>query len=261
MTSTLIDIDGVQLEVLRIAARNAARPPLVLLHEGLGSVAMWRDFPARVAAATGAETIVYSRRGYGRSAKLEAPRAVDYMDSEACAVLPRLLERLGLARPILVGHSDGASIALIYAGAGLPAAGLVLMAPHVLVEDVTVASIAAAGDAYRTTDLPKRLGRYHDDPDGAFWGWNDIWLKPAFRAWNIEVRIPNIKAPMLLIQGENDEYGTAAQVETIKRLATAPCELVLLPECGHSPQRDQPERTIELITAFAGRQQTVTPGR
>jgi pimeloyl-ACP methyl ester carboxylesterase len=253
MTSTLIDIDGVCLEMLRIAATDPAVPPLVFLHEGLGSVSMWRDFPARVAAATGAETIVYSRRGYGRSAKLAAPRAVDYMDGEACEVLSRLLERLGVARPLLIGHSDGASIALIYAGASLPAAGLVLMAPHVFVEDETVASIAAARDAYRATDLPKRLGRYHDDPDGAFWGWNDIWLKPAFRDWNIEARVPKIKAPMLLIQGEKDEYGTPDQVEAIKRLATAPCELVLLPDCGHSPQRDQPERTIELITRFVQR--------
>lgn len=250
MSSTFIDIDGVRLEVLRIAARTPTMPPLVFLHEGLGSVAMWRDFPARVAAATGAETIVYSRRGYGRSAKLERPRAVAYMDEEGRVVLPRLLERLGIDRPILIGHSDGASIALIYAGAGLPAAGLVLMAPHVFVEDVTVAAIAAAGEAYRATDLPKRLGRYHDDPDGAFWAWNDVWLKPEFRDWNIEARVPRIKAPMLLIQGEQDEYGTPEQVEAIQRLAAAPCELALLQDCGHSPQRDQPERTIKLIAKF-----------
>ena len=250
MTSSFVDIDGVRLEVLRIAGRDAGRPPLVFLHEGLGSVAMWRDFPARVAAATGAETIVYSRRSYGRSAKLAAPREVDYLDGESCEVLPRLLARLGIAKPILIGHSDGASIALLYAGAGLPAAGLVLMAPHVFVEDVTVASIAAARDAYRTTDLPQRLGRYHDDPDGAFWGWNDIWLDPAFRRWNIEACVPKITAPMLLIQGADDEYGTPAQVETIRRLAKVPCELELLPNCAHSPQRDQPERTIELIAKF-----------
>ena len=250
MSSSLIDIDGVRLEVLRIAAARADVPPLVFLHEGLGSVAMWRDFPARVAASTGAETIVYSRQGYGRSTKLAGPRAVNYMDKEGRQILPRLLAQLGVARPILIGHSDGASIALIYGGAGLPAAGLVLMAPHVFVEDVSLASIAAARDAYRTTDLPKRLGRYHDDPDGAFWGWNDIWLKPEFRDWNIEARVPRIQAPMLLIQGEQDEYGTPEQVETIQRLATVPCELVLLQDCGHSPQRDQPERTIELITRF-----------
>ena len=250
MTAGFADIDGVRLEYARIEGRDAAAPPLVFLHEGLGSVAMWRDFPARVAAATGAGTLVYSRRSYGRSARLAAPRAVDYMNAEARDVLPRLLEQLDIKDPVLVGHSDGASIALLYAGARLPAAGLVLMAPHVFVEDVTVASIAAAREAYRTTDLPQRLSRYHDDPDGAFWGWNDVWLDPAFRGWNIEACVPDITAPMLLIQGEDDEYGTSAQVEAIRRLATVPCAVELLPNCGHSPQRDQPERTIELITRF-----------
>lgn len=250
MTSAFIDIDGVRLEYVRIAAQAPHVRPLVFLHEGLGSVAMWRDFPARVAAATGAETLVYSRRGYGRSSGLDGPRAVDYMHREAREVLPRLLAGLGIARPVLIGHSDGASIALIYAGSALPSAGVVLMAPHVFVEEESVRSIAAAREAFRTTDLPQRLGRYHDDVDGAFRGWNDIWLDPAFRSWNLEALVPRITAPLMLIQGENDEYGTPAQVETIKRLATAPCELVLLPNCGHSPQRDQPERTVELIAGF-----------
>lgn len=251
--SAFIDIDGVRLEYDRVAATRTDAPPLVFLHEGLGSVAMWRDFPARVAEETGAETLVYSRQGYGRSAPLRGGRAVDYMHVEACAVLPRLLAGLGIARPILIGHSDGASIALIHAGSGFPVAGLLLMAPHVFVEDVSLASIAAAKEAYQTTDLPKRLGRYHDDVEGAFRGWNDIWLDPAFRSWNIEALVPAIPAPMLLIQGEADEYGTPAQVGTIQRLATAPCELVLLPNCGHSPQRDQPDRTLALITGFVKR--------
>lgn len=250
MASEFIDVDGVRLEYVRIAGRDSAIPPLVFLHEGLGSVAMWRDFPARVAAATGAETIVYSRRGYGRSARLDGPRAVDYMHREAQEVLPHLLGRLGLVRPILIGHSDGASIALIYAGTALPAAGVVLIAPHVFVEERSLRSIAAAREMFRATDLPQRLSRYHDDVEGAFRGWNDIWLDPAFRSWNLEAFVPKVPVPMLLIQGEADEYGTAAQVETIKRLATAPCELVLLPACGHSPQRDQPERTLELIKDF-----------
>jgi pimeloyl-ACP methyl ester carboxylesterase len=250
VTETFVDVDGVRLEVLRIEARDPEAPSLVFLHEGLGSVGMWRDFPARVAAATGSEIVVYSRCGYGRSAGLAGPRAVDYMQGEAREVLPHLLDRLGIKDPVLIGHSDGASIALIYAGARLPAAGLVLMAPHVFVEDVTVASIAAAREAYRTTDLRQRLSRYHDDPDGAFRGWNDIWLDPAFRNWNIEACVPAIVAPMLLIQGEDDEYGTSAQVKAIKRLAKTRCELALLPDCGHSPQRDQAARSLELITAF-----------
>jgi pimeloyl-ACP methyl ester carboxylesterase len=258
VTADIVEIDGVRLEVQRLAGTGSGAPPLVFLHEGLGSVAMWRDFPARVAAATGSETFVYSRRGYGRSAKIAAPRAVDYMHAEARTVLPSLLARLGIKDPVLVGHSDGASIAIIAAGAGLAAAGLVLMAPHVFVEDVTVASIAAAREAYRTTDLPQRLGRYHDDPDGAFWGWNDIWLDPAFRSWNIDSCVPKIAAPLLLIQGENDEYGTAAQVEAIQHLAKGRCELALLPDCGHSPQRDQPERTIGLITEFVA---AISPDR
>lgn len=251
MTSQFIDIDGAPLEYARIPGGIA--PPLVLLHEGLGSVAMWRDFPAKVAAATGAETVVYSRRGYGRSAQLPRPRTVDYMHHEARVVLPQLVAALGLGRPILVGHSDGASIALIAAGSGFPAAGLVLMAPHVFVEDVTVAAIGAAKDAYRTTDLPQRLGRYHDDADHAFWGWNDIWLDPAFRTWNIEALVPEVDAPMLLIQGEGDEYGTAAQIHAIQGQARSDCEAVLLPNCAHSPQRDQPDRTLQLIGDFVAR--------
>jgi pimeloyl-ACP methyl ester carboxylesterase len=211
---------------------------------------MWRDFPAQVAGATGAETIVYSRRGYGRSDRLAGPRTVDYMHIEAREVLPELLRTLGVARPLLVGHSDGGSIALIYAGSGHATAGLVLMAPHVFVEDVTVSSIAAAKDIYRTTDLARRLGRYHDDPDHTFWGWNDIWLLPTFRAWNIEAVVPAIAAPMLVIQGADDEYGTPAQVQAIARLASAPCQTVLLPDCRHSPHRDQPERTLDLVADF-----------
>jgi pimeloyl-ACP methyl ester carboxylesterase len=251
MTSDFIDIDGAKLEYTRIP--GGIPPALVFLHEGLGSVAMWRDFPAKVAAATGAEVVVYSRQGYGRSAKVAGPRDVDYMHREAQIVLPKLISGLGLGRPVLVGHSDGASIALIAAGSGVAAAGVVAMAPHVFVEDVTVASIAAAKDAYRTTDLAQRLGRYHNDPDHAFWGWNDIWLNPAFRTWSIEPLMRNIEAPLLLIQGADDEYGTPAQLDAIRRLTHTDYEAVLLASCGHSPQRDQPERTLRLIRDFVER--------
>ncbi|MBV8538373.1 MAG: alpha/beta hydrolase [Alphaproteobacteria bacterium] len=244
-----IRVEGLSLETLDLPGAET-EPPLVLLHEGLGSVGLWRELPDDLNRVTRRRTIAFSRFGHGRSAPPPAPRTPAFFHEEALAVLPQLLAELSVSDPVLVGHSDGASIALIYAGARLPMAGLVLMAPHVFVEEVTVASIAAAREAYRTTDLPQRLSRYHDDPDGAFRGWNDIWLDPAFRAWNIEASVPEITAPMLLIQGEDDEYGTSAQVETIRRLARVRCELALLPDCGHSPQRDQPARTLELITSF-----------
>src|SRR5712691_4848017 len=196
-----INVMDQRLEYELSPARDEAASTLVLLHEGLGSLALWRDFPARLAAATGSATLAYSRLGYGRSDALSAPRRVDYMHEEALETLPALREALAIADPILVGHSDGASIALIHAGAGRwPVRGLILEAPHVFVEDVTVASIAAAKEAYRTTDLRTRLARYHGDVDGAFRGWNDIWLDPAFRAWNIEASLPNIECPTLVIQ-------------------------------------------------------------
>ncbi len=253
MDSQFVDIGGARLEYIRIAAAQPGQPPLVLLHEGLGSVAMWRDFPDQLAAATGAEVVAYSRQGYGRSSPLAGPRAVDYMDGEARAVLPAFMHALGLADPVLIGHSDGASIALIYGGSGLPARGIVVMAPHVFVEDVTVTSIAAAKTAYETTDLRSRLARYHDSPDDAFWGWNDIWLRPAFRAWNIEALVPRIATPLLVIQGEDDEYGTRAHVDAIARLARVPCEVQMLADCRHSPYRDQPQTTLQLISAFTAR--------
>jgi pimeloyl-ACP methyl ester carboxylesterase len=246
----LVEVGGARLEVARRAAARPGLPPVVWLHEGLGSVAMWRDFPAQVAAVTGAETIVYSRRGYGSSSPRERPFGIGYLHDEARDVLPALLDRLGVALPVLVGHSDGASIALIYAGSGLPCAGVVAMAPHVFVEEKALAGIVAFAASYRTADVRRRLGRYHDDPDHAFRGWHDIWLDPAFRSWSIEALLPAITAPMLIVQGEDDEYATAAQVEAIETAAVAPCEVVLLPGCGHSPHRDQPHRTLELITGF-----------
>jgi pimeloyl-ACP methyl ester carboxylesterase len=213
-------------------------PVLVFLHEGLGSLAMWKDFPALVAHATGCRALVYSRYGYGKSDRLQQARTVDYMHAEALEALPEVLRQLDIDNPILIGHSDGASIALIHAGAARwPVSGLVLLAPHVFVEHLTVDSIAQAKIAYRTTDLPARLGRYHDDPDNAFWGWNDIWLHPDFRYWNIEEYLPRIACPILAIQGKDDEYGTMAQIDSIVR-HVPDVETLELADCRHSPHRD-----------------------
>ena len=244
---------GHRLEVEKIDAGGRGRPTLVLLHEGLGSIAMWRDFPHRLAHATASRVVAYSRYGYGNSDPLVGAREVRYMHDEATIVLPELLDTLGIDRPLLVGHSDGASIALIHAGAGRRGvAAVVAMAPHVIVEDVSVASIAAARDAYRTTALRERLARYHADVDGVFRGWNDIWLAPEFRAWNIEEYLPRIACPVLAIQGEDDEYGTMDQLARIARGARD-VELVELSDCRHSPHRDQPDAVIEAITRYIDR--------
>ena len=244
-----VEAGGHRLEVERLAG-DAARPTLVFLHEGLGSVSMWRDFPGRVAAATGCPVVVYSRYGYGQSDLLEAPFAVDYMHCEALETLPGLLAALAIRRPVLVGHSDGASIALIHAGSRDGLTGLAVLAPHVFVEDISVQSIAAARTTFETTDLPQKLARHHADARRTFYGWNDIWLHPDFRRWNIEGFLPAIRCPVLAIQGADDEYGTMAQVEAIERQVGGRCEVVRLQACGHSPHRDQPEPTLAAIARF-----------
>ena len=244
---------GHRIEYERIVVGQTTRPTLVLLHEGLGSVAMWRDFPGRLAHATGCNALVYSRYGYGNSDPLSGDRPVRYMHDEAQVALPELLDRLAVERPILVGHSDGGSIALIYAGAGArPVAGVVTLAAHVLVEDISVASIAAAKTAYETTELRARLARYHADVDSAFWGWNRIWLHPDFRAWNIEEYLPSIACPVLAIQGDDDEYGTMEQMRRIGAQVDD-IELLALEDCRHSPHRDQPDAVIDAITRFVDR--------
>lgn len=233
---------------------SSARPTLVFLHEGLGSAAMWKNFPASVAAASGCAALVYSRFGYGKSDKLDGSRAVDYMHREALDVLPEVLDQLGIDAPILIGHSDGASIALIHAGAGKrPVRGVVAMAPHVFVEDITVKSIAEAKATFQNSDLPERLGRYHDDAVSTFRGWNDIWLHPDFRRWNIEEVLAGIAVPVLLIQGEDDQYGTVAQVDAIARQVSGPVETVMLPDCTHAPHQVQKDATIDAISGFVAR--------
>jgi pimeloyl-ACP methyl ester carboxylesterase len=225
-------------------------PTLVFLHEGLGSVALWKDFPAEVVAATGCPALVYSRYGYGKSDRLTTSRNVDYMHREALDVLPEVLDHFDIESPVLIGHSDGASIALIHAGAGKrPVRGVVAMAPHVFVEDITVKSIAEAKQTFESTDLPQKLGRYHEDAVSAFVGWNDIWLHPDFRRWNIESYLAAIRVPVLLIQGEDDQYGTVEQVEAIARQVSGPVETVMLPDCAHSPHLSQEKGTATAAIA------------
>lgn len=242
-------VDRKRLEVVRYRG-DEAKPTIVMLHEGLGSAAMWKDFPEKIAAATECGVLVYSRYGHGKSEKLLEKRATDFMHHEAQVALPELLEQFGIRNPILLGHSDGASIAIIYAGGSSekPRA-LILEAPHVFVEDLTVASIAKIRDTFRTSDLAKKLGRYHLHADKTFWGWNDAWLDPRFRYWNIEKYLDGIACPVLAIQGIEDEYGTLAQVAAIQKKVPG-AEAVVLEKCGHSPHRDQEEKTLAAIVDF-----------
>jgi pimeloyl-ACP methyl ester carboxylesterase len=258
-------VQGVALEVLRIALPGASptRSPIVFLHEGLGSVAMWRDFPAQLCAAVGREGIVYSRRGYGQSDAVPDVRGAgrlkpDYMHCEAAEVLPELLRLLGIERPVLLGHSDGATIALLHA-ARFDVEACIVMAPHLFVEDISIAAIAQAREAFERGNLRDRLAKYHADVDGAFWQWNDIWLSPEFRSFNIEEECQRITCPLLAIQGHDDPYGTMAQIDALgdfysKNGISPACNmrrvLSKIEQCGHSPHRDQTEVVIQAIQQF-----------
>ena len=244
MSIEFVDLGAERLELLRIAPERVG-PTLVFLHEGLGSVAGWRGFPRALCDRLDAPGLVYSRRGYGRSTPLGQARPTDYLHREAWDVLPALLAHLGVERPLLVGHSDGGSIALLYAARFDPRA-IAIMAPHVFVEDVTIAGIVQARAAWDQGKLKEPLGRVHDDPDGAFFGWNDGWLNPAFRAWNIEAELPLIRCPVLAIQGHDDQYGTMEQLDRIAR-GVPHATLLKLEQCGHAPQRDQPETVMQAI--------------
>lgn len=245
-------IRGRNLEYRVVLGDAVTQPTLVFLHEGLGCQSLWRDFPDKLARRLGARAIVYSRFGYGQSDGLSEPRTPRFMHDEALEVLPELLDRLGIAAPLLVGHSDGASIALIHAAAsGRPVAGLVLMAPHVFVENICLESIARVRATYATGGLRARLAKYHAHVDDAFLGWADTWLLPEFRSWSIEEFMGSIKTPMLLVQGLDDEYGTLAQLDRIEARSRGPVRRLVLPRCGHSPHRDQEDTVIDAIVAFA----------
>jgi pimeloyl-ACP methyl ester carboxylesterase len=240
------------LEYAWIGPPPADAPTIVFLHEGLGSTSAWRDFPSGVAHAAGCSALVYSRRGHGRSDPLNGPRPISFMHDEALDVLPAVIDHFRLETTILFGHSDGGSIALIHAGTRRrPIRALVLEAPHVFVEDRTIESVTRMRDEYVTTDLRKRLERHHGaNTNGVFRGWNDVWLMPEFRSWNIEEYLPGIDCPVLLIQGEDDEHGTIAQLDAIERQVQGPVERLLLPDCGHSPHRDHPQAVLATTARF-----------
>jgi pimeloyl-ACP methyl ester carboxylesterase len=246
----------IHLELAWVGNPDSRHPPVVFLHEGLGSVAQWKDFPDRFCRAHGLRGLVFSRYGYGRSTPRppEERWAPDFMHRQAREVLPALFAQLGLHRPWLFGHSDGASIALLHAARDSgdlrdDLSGVVVMAPHIMVEEVGLASIRLAREAYLGGGLRERLARYHADVDSAFWGWNDAWLDPAFRDWDIRPELARIRVPLLAIQGEDDEYGTLEQIRGIARLVPQ-TRLLELPGCGHSPHRDQPARVIEEAGRF-----------
>jgi pimeloyl-ACP methyl ester carboxylesterase len=252
IVSVAADGAALRIEYEWVGPSAGTAPVMVFLHEGLGSVAMWRDFPGRLCEATGLRGLVYSRPGYGKSTPRPPSEkwGPDFMHRQAREVLPALLRALDVRQPWLFGHSDGGSIALLYAAAFPDALrGAVVLAPHILVEEISVTSIEKAREAYLQAELKQRLARYHDDPDSAFWGWNDAWLSPDFRTWSIGDEIRAIRCPLLAMQGVDDEYGTLEQVRGIARRVPQ-AQLLEIPACGHSPHKDQPEVVIEAVRAF-----------
>ena len=233
----------IDYEYIGDRVRPTPRPTMVFLHEGLGSIAMWKDFPQRCAAAAGCDALIYSRYGYGQSDPIDKPRDARYMHDEALLALPELLGKLEIERPILFGHSDGASIALIHAAA-FPVRGVAVLAPHLFVEEIALEGIRGIRASYESGDLRQKLARYHANPDSAFWGWHDIWLHDDFRAWDISDSVSRISAPVFAIQGNHDEYGTMQHLDGIARLAPH-TRLFKLDNCRHSPHRDQPGAVID----------------
>jgi pimeloyl-ACP methyl ester carboxylesterase len=247
-----IVLRGRRLETARWGPDPSQAPTLVLLHEGLGCTALWRDVPERLAAATGLGVFAWSRFGYGQSDPVKLPRPMTYMHDEALMVLPRVLDAAGISRAVLIGHSDGGSIAAIHAGASRDPriAGLVLIAAHFFVEDLNIESIGRIRTEYETTDLRSRLARYHANVDIAFRGWNDAWLDPRFRDFDITAYLTNISVPVLALQGDDDPYGTEAQLEVLRRHVTSPLETKLIPNARHAPHLEAKEATIPVIARF-----------
>ena len=253
--SGFLDLADQRLEYRWFGPRPDRAPTLVLLHQGLGCVGMWGNFPEDLAAATGAGVFVYSRAGYGQSSPASLPRSLYFMHDEARETLPRVLDAIGFRRGLLIGHSDGASIAAIHAGCVRDdrVRGLVLIAPHFICEDVTAAAITAMRQDFETGDLRPRLARYHADVDAMVRGWSDVWLTNDFRRWDISEFLGSIQVPVLIVQGEQDNYGTVRQIEIAQRECRCPVEVALLPGVGHAPQREAPEVTLSTIAKFVGR--------
>ena len=248
-----LTVGAAHLEYRMIGPSPESAPTIVMLHEGLGSAKLWGDFPDQLQAATGAGVFVYSRAGYGASTPVKLPRPLDYMHVEALDVLPKLLDKIGFRRGMLLGHSDGASIAAIYAGSHQDhrVQGLALIAPHFIVEDISIASIAQIRTAYETTNLKGKLSRWHRDVDNAFYGWNGAWLDPDFRKWDISEHLAYIRVPVAILQGTNDQYGTMRQVEIAREECYCPVDVTVIPQAGHQPHRDAPEATLDAIKEFA----------
>ena len=246
-----IDIAGHRLEYYWTRPRNINDTEIIFLHDGLGSAELWRDFPEKISDITGLPSLVYSRYGYGNSDPLTRPRNIDYMHFEALEVLPTLRNELNIGKPILIGHSDGASVALIHAGANQwPVKAMAIEAAHVFVENRSIDGIEKVKEEYIKNNLREKLARYHRDPDSCFYGWNDIWLDPKFRSWNIENYLCKIRCPTLVIQGDVDEFGTAAQVAAIRKQLGGVVKTKIFRSCGHSPHKDQPQKTLNIICKF-----------
>lgn len=250
-----IELDGRRIETRHWGPPPGSVPTIVLLHEGLGSIDLWRDFPERLADATGCGIFAYSRFGYGRSSLSVLPRPIRYMHDEAHDILPRLLDAAGIGRAILLGHSDGASIATIYAGGvqDFRIRGVVLIAPHFFVEDDNLAAIAAVRGEWQTAGLRDKLARWHDNPDAAFHGWNDTWLDPRFRDFDLTSELAHIRVPILMLQGADDPYGSADQLRFAERETYCPCETVLIPGVKHAPHLEAPSQTVAAIAGFVSR--------